>query len=213
MHDTMGKYINTTILGGLAAILPLALLIVIFRWVAGFVTRVLGPLVELFDVQRSLVNVALYAIAIAALLLLFFLIGWLIQTRLGGMLGNAIENTYLMKIPGYKTAKEIVGQFLGGNRTFFSEVVLVDIFNSGTLMTGFITDHHGEIITVFVPTGPNPTSGNIYHVHQSRVHKTNASVDSGMRSIIGCGAGSADVLTSVRDPLQDNTGSPGQDGT
>jgi uncharacterized membrane protein len=72
----------------------------------------------------------------------------------------------------------------------------VDIFNTGTLMTGFITDDQGEIITVFVPTGPNPTSGLIYHLPRARVLKTNASVDSGMKSIISCGAGSAEVFAS-----------------
>jgi uncharacterized membrane protein len=110
-----------------------------------------------------------------------------------------LERKYLMKIPGYRTAKEIVMQFFGGSRSFFSEVVLVDIFDSGTLMTGFITDDQGEIITVFVPTGPNPTSGNIYHVKRDRVIKTNATVDSGMRSIISCGAGSNDLFNKIEE--------------
>jgi uncharacterized membrane protein len=77
-------------------------------------------------------------------------------------------------------------------------VVLVDIFNSGALMTGFITDDQGEVLTVFVPTGPNPTSGNIYHLQKDRVQKTGASVDSGMKSIISCGAGSAELFASLK---------------
>ena len=85
-------------------------------------------------------------------------------------------------------------QFFGKNRSFFKEVVLVDIFNSGVLMTGFITDDHGDILSVFVPTGPNPTSGNIYHLQKERVVKTTASVDLGMKTIISCGAGSAEVF-------------------
>jgi uncharacterized membrane protein len=76
-------------------------------------------------------------------------------------------------------------------------VVLVDLFNSGTLMTGFITDDQGEIITVFVPTGPNPTSGNIYHVRKEKVFKTDAAVDNGMRSIISCGAGSSEIFEQI----------------
>ena len=68
------------------------------------------------------------------------------------------------------------------------------ISNSGTLMTGFITDTHGEFYTVFVPTGPNPTSGNIYHVHQSKLTRTNTPVDTGMKTIISCGAGSNEIF-------------------
>ena len=70
----------------------------------------------------------------------------------------------------------------------------MDIFNSGVLMTGFITDDQGDIISVFVPTGPNPTSGNIYHLQKERVLRTTASVDVGMKTIISCGAGSAEVF-------------------
>ena len=63
-------------------------------------------------------------------------------------------------------------------------------------MTGFITDDQGEIITVFVPTGPNPTSGNIYHLQKDRVLKTGAPVDNGMKTIISCGAGSTEIFES-----------------
>ena len=104
------------------------------------------------------------------------------------------EDKYLLKVPGYKLAKETVQQFFGKNRSFFKEVVLVDIFKTGTLMTGFITEDQGDIISVFVPTGPNPTSGNIYHLQKDQVIRTTAPVDVGMKTIISCGAGSAEVF-------------------
>jgi uncharacterized membrane protein len=53
------------------------------------------------------------------------------------------------------------------------------------------------MITVFVPTGPNPTSGLIYHVPKDRVTKTDAAVDLAMKTIISCGAGSAGVFELV----------------
>ena len=94
----------------------------------------------------------------------------------------------------------VLEKFFGKNRSFFSEVVLVDLFGSGTLMTGFITDDHDEFLTVFVPTGPNPTSGNIYHLKKDKVLRTGATVDSGMKSIISCGAGSAEIFEDRIDP-------------
>lgn len=193
----MKKYVNATIIGGLAAVLPLVLLIVLIRWIINVIGNILQPLVELFNTDSQLLIFSIYVIAVIAILIIFFLVGWFIQTRIGNFIRNVLERKYLMKIPGYRTAKEIVMQFFGGSRSFFSEVVLVDIFDSGTLMTGFITDDQGEIITVFVPTGPNPTSGNIYHVRKEKVIKTKATVDSGMRSIISCGAGSSDLFRNV----------------
>lgn len=193
------KFLRTTLIGGVVALAPLTLIILLFRWVINVIGRSLTPLVDtlLQDADPNpLYKFALYVITFTAILIFFFIIGLVVQTRLSVFMSNA-ENQYLIKIPGYKLAKETVQQFFGKNRSFFREVVLVDIFNSGALMTGFITDDQGEIITVFVPTGPNPTSGNIYHLHHDRVQKTGASVDNGMKSIISCGAGSAELFESL----------------
>ncbi len=195
------KFLWTTLIGGMVALAPLTLIILLFRWMINLIGRNLTPLVDtiLQDSDPSqLFKLLLYLITFAAILIFFFIIGIVVRTRLSVFLNKA-EDRYLMKIPGYKIARETVKQFFGKNRSFFREVVLVDIFNTGTLMTGFITDDQGEIVTVFVPTGPNPTSGNIYHLQKDRVLRTTASVDSGMKSIISCGAGSAEVFESIKE--------------
>ena len=200
----MIRYINTTLLGGVAAILPLALVFIVFRWVVTVIGKYLRPIVEFFTMHLNIdsrwIELSIYLIVLAAILMTFFFIGIIIQTRIGTFFKKAFERKYLMKIPGYKIARETVMQFFGKQKSFFQEVVLVDLFNSGTLMTGFITDDQGDYITVFVPTGPNPTSGNIYHVTKENVHKTTAAVDNGMRTIISCGAGSSEVFKNVQEP-------------
>jgi uncharacterized membrane protein len=192
-------FLRTTLIGGVVALAPLTLIILLFRWVINLIGRTLTPLVNTI-IQNPDPNpyykFALYLISFIAILLVFFIIGLIIRSRLFRFLNRA-EDRYLVKIPGYKLAKETVQQFFGKNRSFFKEVVLVDIFNSGALMTGFITDDQGDIISVFVPTGPNPTSGNIYHLGKERVTKTGAPVDLGMKTIISCGAGSAEVFASA----------------
>lgn len=191
------NFAKTTFLGGIVAILPLGLVVILFRWIIRMIEKYLEPLVRLFETNSTLSTIIAYIIAIAAIITLFFLLGLFIQTRFGGIIRNHIEETYLMKIPGYKTALDIVKQFFGGNRSFFSEVVLVDIFDSGALMTGFVTDkqeNNKDYVTVFVPTGPNPTSGNIYHLPKNKIFKSDISVDTGIKTIISCGSGSSEVF-------------------
>ena len=205
----MRKYINATLLGGVAALLPLGLVILVARWMVNIVQKYLGPIVEWFarllDLDSQWLMLASYVILILAILIGLFLLGMFIRTRTGRFFKKELEQKYLMKIPGYKLARETVMQFFGKNRSFFSEVVLVDLFNSGSLATGFITDDHGDYLTVFVPTGPNPTSGLIYHISKERVLRTGASVESAMKSIISCGAGSSQLfqadLESAREQL------------
>lgn len=193
------NFLRTTLIGGVVALAPLTLIILLFRWVINLIGRSLTPLVDtiLQDPDPNpFFKFALYLISFTAILLFFFIIGLIVRTRLSKFLNRA-EDRYLLKVPGYKLAKETVQQFFGKNRSFFKEVVLVDIFNTGVLMTGFITDDQGEIISVFVPTGPNPTSGNIYHFPEERVIRTSAPVDMGMKTIISCGAGSSEVFAAT----------------
>ena len=193
------NFLRTTLIGGVVALAPLTLIILLFRWVINMIGRNLTPVVDklLQDPDPNpYFKFTLYVLTFTAILLFFFVIGLTVRTRLWVFMNKA-EDRYLLKVPGYKLVKETVQQFFGKNQSFFKEVVLVDIFNSGALMTGFITDDQGEIITVFVPTGPNPTSGNIYHLQRDRVLKTKASVDNGMKTIISCGAGSAEVFAAM----------------
>ena len=190
------RFLRTTLIGGMVALAPLTLIILLFRWVINIIGRFLTPLVNtiLHDPDPNpYVKFALYLLTFSAVMLFFFIIGLVVRTRFVRFLDRA-EDKYLLKVPGYKLAKDTVKQFFGKNRSFFKEVVLVDIYRTGTLMTGFITDDQGEIISVFVPTGPNPTSGNIFHLQKDQVIRTTASVDVGMKSIISCGAGSAEVF-------------------
>ena len=201
----MKKYVNATLIGGIAAMLPLGLVILVLRWMINLVQKYLGPIVEWFakilNIDSYWLMLANYVVLIITILIAFFFIGMIIRTRTGRFFKKELEQKYLMRIPGYKIVRETVMQFFGKHRSFFSEVVLVDLFNSGTLMTGFITDVHGEYLTVFVPTGPNPTSGLIYHVKKEKVQRTGASVDNGMKSIISCGAGSAEIFRKSTDSI------------
>jgi uncharacterized membrane protein len=190
------RFLRTTLIGGVVALAPLTLIILLFRWIINLIGRSLTPLVNtiLQDPDPNpYVKFAIYLLTFSAVLLFFFIIGLIVRTRFALFMDRA-EDKYLLKVPGYKLAKETVKQFFGKNRSFFKEVVLVDIFKTGSLMTGFITDNQGEVISVFVPTGPNPTSGNIYHLQKDQVIRTTASVDVGMKTIISCGAGSAEIF-------------------
>ncbi|MBN2523289.1 MAG: DUF502 domain-containing protein [Bacteroidales bacterium] len=193
------KFIQTAILGGIAAILPTALVIIVFQWFFKLVYRNLEPMTRYFPLNTDYQKVTVTILIAIAIIFLFFLGGLLVRSRIGMFFKRVLEQKYLMKIPGYKVARETVRQFFGKSQSFFSEVVLVDIFNSGTLMTGFITDRCDLYYTVFVPTGPNPTSGNIYHVRNDQVIHTTTKIENGMRTIISCGAGSKEIFKDRRD--------------
>lgn len=197
-YKRLQRFSTTTLIGGLVAILPLGIVVILFRWIIGLIEKYLRPLVQLLNPDTKLAVILTYVVAVVCIVLIFFFIGLFIQTRIGNIVRNHIENTYLSKIPGYKTARDVVKQFSGDKNAFFSEVVLVDIFDTGTLQTGFVTSEYADYVTIFVPTAPNPTSGMIYHVPRNKVYKGDAAVDVAIKSVISCGAGSTELFEKIK---------------
>lgn len=195
----MKSLIKTSFLGGLTVILPVAILIFVFKWIFGVVARVIQPLTNLILIKSNLREIMADLLALAIIITVCFIVGIIVKTQIGRFIHTSLENSILKLAPGYSLIKETIMQFLGRKKTPFSSVVLVQVFGNETMLTAFVTDEHSDgSYTVFVPTGPNPTSGNIYHLESRFVHQVDVSVEDAMRSIISCGAGSAMLIDAYR---------------
>jgi len=202
LHRTK-NFIRTTLLGGVIVILPTMILIFAFKWLFGIVDDAIRPLTDLvvnnIALPKRYDQMIATAIVLAVIVAGCFLVGLVIRTRLGQWIYNALESSLLVKAPGYKMVKETVNQFLGRKVSPFSSVALVRLYENQTKVTAFITDRHDNgTVTVFVPTGPNPTSGFIYHINEQYVHPINVSVEDAMRSVISCGAGSEKLIKGLK---------------
>jgi uncharacterized membrane protein len=204
--ERIKSFVRTTLIGGIAIILPVAILVVVFTWIFRRVTDLIQPatnwIVEnLLAVDQSWIAEGVADIlVIVAIVFTCFLVGLVVKTRVGRWLHVTVENRFLRSFPGYSIVKETVLQFIGSKKTPFSTVALVQLFDSQTLCTAFITDTHPDgSCTVFVPTGPNPTSGQIFHLQADRVHTVGISPEEAMRSIISCGAGSTKLINAYHE--------------
>jgi len=199
--DKLQNFIRTSLIGGLIVVLPVAILLFTFTWLFQVTTNIIQPLTDLF-MKKSFSQAEIIAdiLVIILIILTCFVIGVLIKTAFGRFLHETLEQNFLRPLPGYSLVKETVVQFIGNNQSPFSSVALVQIFENQTMMTAFVTDKHQDgSYTVFVPTGPNPTSGNIYHLQGQYVHHIDVTVEDAMRSIISCGAGSGKLINMYLD--------------
>ncbi len=191
-------FFKTTLLGGLAVILPAALLFLIFKWLFNWVTNVIQPLTNLVLARGQFQEFVADAIVFGIILTFCFVVGAAVKTKIGLYIQENLENHILKIAPGYPTIKAIVMQFIGKKKSPFSSVALVRPFENGTLMTAFITDFHDDDwYTVFVPTGPNPTTGFIFHLKGEYIQPVNVPVEETIRSVISCGAGSTRLIQSL----------------
>lgn len=198
--NKLKKFVTTTIIGGLLVILPLAIFLFAANWIFNLVRSIISPLTYLVMAKSSLQGIVADLLVIALVLIVCFFVGVFVRTKLGKLIYAGFESGVLKKAPGYSLIKETVSQFLGNKKSPFSSVALVRIFGNDTLVSAFITDTHKDgSYTVFVPTGPNPTSGNIYHLKEEYVHPIAVSVEDAMRSIISCGAGSSGLVAKYKE--------------
>jgi len=87
---------------------------------------------------------------------------------------------------------------MGSNKKLFKQVALVKLFGNDTMLTAFITDNHEDgSFTVFVPSGPAPTAGFIYHLKKEYVHPIDYPVEKAMKTIFSLGAGSKEMIKYV----------------
>ncbi|NNJ93553.1 MAG: DUF502 domain-containing protein [Halobacteria archaeon] len=194
--EKLKNFLKTSLLGGVVVILPVAILVSVTLWLFDLVTGLIEPLTRLLISDSQLNEKAAEILVIILIVMTCFFVGVLVRTRLGDFLYRFIETRILKLAPGYSMIKETVLQIFGSRKDSpFSSVALVQVFGNETLMTAFITDKHMDgSFTVFVPTGPNPTSGLIYHLEGRFVHPVDIPVQDAMRSIISCGAGSAQLM-------------------
>ena len=85
----------------------------------------------------------------------------------------------------YSGIKEVLNIFTGKNKEGYLGVAYVNVGNVEVL--GFITKEEEEVLWVFVPTTPNPTSGFVFKIPKEKVRMSDLSVGEGFRKIVSLG--------------------------
>ena len=186
-------------IGGFLVLLPLVILVVIIRLLIEFIVSMISPLTTLVDLEIPVFWIN--ALVLASIIVFCFLLGLFVRTQLGRTSFRYFEEKWLERLPAYGTIRDIVQQFTGARKTPFKRVVLVDAFNSGSWMTGFITDEDDLYYSVFVPTAPNPTNGYIFHVEKTKVRQVYARADEAIRTVVGLGVGSLAMISRTQQDL------------
>jgi len=200
---------------GVAVILPAIVTVIIIRFLIGFlITRldrfVLNPVVEAISpyllpvldqaIFQYLVKGIVFLIVLFIIVFLIILIGFATRIILVRRFFSFWERL-LFKIPLiskiYLGTKEISNAFLGKDKAVFRSVVLIEYPRKGIRSIGFVTGKaRGEVrskmgdemLNVFVPTTPNPTSGFFLLIPEKDVVYLDMSVAQGMKLIISGGA-------------------------
>ena len=187
---------------GLFLVLPLAIVLFLLSFVFKFVFKTLTPISKLLGPATPDIEWVVNLLSLIIMIAFLVALGMIMQNRRSKAMWRKFEGRYLSRIPMYGVVRDTVEQFAGLKEMPFKRVVLIDPFGNGVLMTGFVTeDIRQEIYTVFVPTAPNPTNGNIYHVPARQVRFLRTRPEDAMRTVMSMGTGSSCLFVSDEVPL------------
>jgi uncharacterized membrane protein len=202
--DRFKAFIQTVFIGGVVVLLPIVILILIFNVIIKFATGLIEPLTQLLEANFRIAGFQADVVVIILILVVAFLVGLLVKTRLGKMMHDYIEQKFLENTPGYKMIKETTAQLMSGKQSPLSKVALVKPFGNEGLMTAFITHEHADgSFTVFVPMSP-PTSGFVFHLKSSLVQPIDVNTEEAMKTIIGLGTGSGKLMEKFHSASRSN---------
>lgn len=138
--------------------------------------------------------------SLVIVLALVTLFGWLSQLFIGRYLVTTFERI-VDNVPFirtvYNTVKQIRDTFVQQEKAVFQKSVLVEYPRPGVWVLGFLTGTgkgepqartEADLLNIFVPTTPNPTSGFLLMVPRDEVHFLEMSIADGMKLIISGGA-------------------------
>ena len=201
---------------GLAVALPALLTLAVVKWLFGtissftdtllfFLPYVLAPKAVYENGQSGPMfwHWSLLALLLAAVLISIVgvLARYYIGKRLIEWLDVAMMNVPIMN-KFYGAIKQ-VNEAFSGNKNSFKTVVLVEFPRAGMYSVGFITsEQHAEVqqktkeqvVAVFIPTTPNPTSGFLVLVSEAKVTKLDMSVADGIKYIVSLGSIAPEML-------------------
>ncbi|HHG2223393.1 MULTISPECIES: DUF502 domain-containing protein [unclassified Synechococcus] len=200
--------LKNDLIAGLLVVIPLATTIwlatTVSRFVLAFLTSIpkqFNPFNTLNPLLQELINLG---VGLLVPLLGILLIGLMARNIVGRWLLDFGEGT-LQRIPlagsVYKTLKQLLETIFRDNSTRFRRVVLVEYPRKGLFALGFVTGVLGNVmqggfdqpmLSVFIPTAPNPTTGWYAVVPETAVRDLDLSVEDAFRTIISAGIVSPD---------------------
>ncbi|WP_375494590.1 DUF502 domain-containing protein [uncultured Nostoc sp.] len=201
--DRLKQDLKNDLIAGLLVIIPLAttiwLTITIANWVINFLTQIPKQLNPFDGLNPVLVNLLNLLVGLAVPLLSILLMGLMARNIAGRWLLDFGERL-LQAIPlagqVYKTLKQLLETILKDSNGKFRRVILVEYPRRGIWAIAFVTgaissDIQAQmsrpVLSVFIPTTPNPTTGWYAVVPEDEVVNLSMSIEDAFKIVVSGG--------------------------
>ena len=187
---------------GILILIPIGITLFILKFLFGIADGVLAPYIREAVDLVGLEGLYMPGLGLIAGVLIIYITGVFASNILGHQLVNAWDRL-LGRIPVvksiYSSSKKIIQAFSQEGRASFREAVYIEFPKEGCYSIAFVTNlmesrSGKKYHTVFVPTSPNPTSGYVLLLEDSRVYPTAFGVEEAMKIIMSGGMVAPEII-------------------
>ncbi len=217
--------LRTYFLTGIVVAAPIAITIYLTYAFVTFVDANITPLIPARYNPETYLPFSVPGLGVLITAFALVLIGFLTANFLGRTLltfGERIVSRMPVIRTIYHALKQIMETVMAQSSTSFREVVLVEYPRRGLWVVAFVTSQakgevdslsEDDVISVFLPTTPNPTSGFLLFVPKSDLKYLDMPVEAGIKLVISAGMiwpGDSDGKAAAKDKQTKKISAPGK---
>src|SRR5215813_9169267 len=185
-------FVGKACLTGLLIVVPiyLAVLLVLkgMKSVGGLIRPFTLLLPDWFPAEQAL--------SLLLVLIMFFLIGVAVRTRVGRVARERIEQTVFERLPGYALLRSLTQRVAGDGDERVWQPALAEIEDA--LVPAFIIEEFEDgRYTVFVPSIPTPFAGAVYVLDRARVHPVEVPFTDALKVVSRWGSGAKELVAAM----------------
>lgn len=207
------RHLQLKTVSGLMELFPLMVTILVVAFIVDYADRFIRPLFAHIPAHIPLIgDFDFPGIGVIVVTLLFYLIGLAVSTA-AGRRAIDLKATVLKSLPVVGTIYGVTEQAAAvmSSEYRFSRVVFIEWPRTGMIAMGFVTgralceDTGKSIVAVYIPTVPNPTSGNMAFVIEDDVIETDLTVEDAMKMVFSGGIVMPASAAFARVPRESET--------
>lgn len=191
-------WVKNYLLTGLIVVVPITLTVYIIQALIGIMDRFLAFLPAAFH-PDSLLGFHLPGLGLVLVFILVFLVGLLTRNYFGNrvvLFGDRLVGRIPVVRSIYQAVKQLTEAVFGNRGNSFQKVVMLEFPRPGLYSIGFVAGPAGgelekqaglQVMSVFIPCTPNPTTGYYVVVPEKDLIVLNMSVEEAFKLIISGG--------------------------
>jgi len=186
------EFLGNALVGGLLVLLPIYLAVLVLLKGMKSVAALVRPFAMLLPAWLPAEGL----LSLVLVLLVCFVIGVAVRTRVGRTFRERMERSFFERLPGYALFRSLTQRLAGEDRESVWKPALVEIEDA--LVPAFIIEEIDDgRFTVFVPSVPTPLAGAVYIISRERVHPLDVPFTQAIKAVSRWGSGSRDLVAAM----------------